>query len=133
MQDGRVDVKLANVLSCGEEKGGTKMIQDARKRQTHVGIALTFFSKMREVSIEMKNGRELMRKAMALLVAFSATRMTELAAITRKCLTQQGQNMKIITVIKKRKKYRENYYIKRTRGIRRLEFGGIMIEEKFQE
>jgi hypothetical protein len=46
---GRVDVKLANALSRREEKGGTYMIQDARKMKTHVGIALSLFSEMRDV------------------------------------------------------------------------------------
>ncbi|KAA6385847.1 MAG: hypothetical protein EZS28_018628 [Streblomastix strix] len=138
MLTGRVYIEPANALSWREEKGGTKMIQYARKMKTHVCIRLNLFSEMRDVvqspmiqaivkrlgldkqskakydmiwniqqlfryieSIEMKSGRELMRKAMALLVAFSATRMTELAAITRKSITQEEHDMKITTVIKK--------------------------------
>ncbi|KAA6355458.1 MAG: hypothetical protein EZS28_049014, partial [Streblomastix strix] len=136
---GRVDVKLAKALSWREEKGGTKMLHDARKTKTHVGIALCLFSEIHDVAQspmiqtivkrlsfdkqskvkfdriqqikqlfkyiefrEMKNGGELMQKAVALIVAFSAIRKTELAAITRKCITQEAQDMKIMIVTKKR-------------------------------
>lgn len=38
----------------------------------------------------MKSERELLQKTIAILAAFTATRMTELAAITRKSITWDG-------------------------------------------
>ncbi|KAA6392865.1 MAG: hypothetical protein EZS28_011609 [Streblomastix strix] len=52
-------------------------------------------------------GRVLMQKTMGLIVAFSATRMVELAAIVRKNIEIDQQQMRIKTVVKKRKKPKE--------------------------
>ncbi|KAA6370560.1 MAG: hypothetical protein EZS28_033913 [Streblomastix strix] len=49
IQAGRVDGNLAIALSLREEKGRTKMIQDAMKMKTHVGVTLSLFSEIRDV------------------------------------------------------------------------------------
>ncbi|KAA6370561.1 MAG: hypothetical protein EZS28_033914 [Streblomastix strix] len=101
----------------------------------------------------MKSERELLQKTIAILAAFTATRMTELAAITRKSITWDGQDMRIMTITKKGKKIEtelqhQMYERKNAVQLKRCvndqmtmiaarimmwEFGGIMIEIKFQE
>ncbi|KAA6393510.1 MAG: hypothetical protein EZS28_010962 [Streblomastix strix] len=63
----------------------------------------------------MEHGRLQMKKTMAPLVAFSGARMTKLAAIQRKDITDSGEESTVNIIINKRKKPRTRKIILRTR------------------
>ncbi|KAA6372477.1 MAG: hypothetical protein EZS28_031997 [Streblomastix strix] len=148
----RPDVILSNALTWREKKGGKGALEEMRKLKTHMGVALSMFSDMRDVAqspmvqaivkrlnlerpskakyptvwninqlltcianSEMKHGRLQMRKAMALFVAFSGARMTELAAIQRKDVIDSGEEITVNTTIRKGKKPRTRKITLRTR------------------
>ncbi|KAA6373797.1 MAG: hypothetical protein EZS28_030676 [Streblomastix strix] len=127
----RPDIILSNSLTWREKKGGKGALEVMKKLKTHMEVALSMFSDKRcgvitngtsdnqrtesGESDKMKHGRLLMRKAMALLVAFSGARMTELAAIQRKDVIDSGEEITFSTIIRKGKKPRTRKIILRTR------------------
>jgi hypothetical protein len=46
----RPDVLLSNALTWREKKGGKRALEEMRKLKTHIGVALSMFSDIRDVA-----------------------------------------------------------------------------------